>query len=69
MYDELQFLKADGCNHSEVLEDNLELEDENLDYECDRSYSGPAPPSYCPYPGMCPNYEDDRDMCEKCGGF
>ena len=69
MYDGLQFLKADGYNGSEFLEDNLESEDEDLDFEHNRSYGGPTPPSYCPYPGMCSNYEDDRDMCEKCRGF
>lgn len=68
MYDKGQFLKADGCIDFEGFEDDFEL-DEDTNFVGSKSDSGRRPPSYCPYPGMCSNYEDDRDMCEECGGF
>lgn len=53
----------------DILELYESIDDDNADDESEYGESEPVPPSFCPHPGMCFNYEYDRDMCDKCGGF
>lgn len=53
---------------SEILDCYKSIDDDSDD-ESKFGESKSVPPSFCPHPGMCSNYEDDPDMCDKCGGF
>lgn len=54
---------------SMILNCYKSIDDDDADDENEYDESGAVSPNFCPYPGMCSNYEDDPDMCDKCGGF
>lgn len=55
---------------SEILDCyNKGIDGDYADGESEYGESKSRPPSYCPHPWGCSNWEDDRDMCDKCGGL
>lgn len=51
---------------SDILNCYNSMDGDNADNESEYGASEPVPPSWCPHPRMCYNYEYDPDMCDKC---